>query len=141
MITLTVVVHVFTKSNVFTLNIQQIFHVRSRCTNYILLVITFDILILRLRFLCKFESALNYLQNEWSYLHFWRNWNFGLWKWPPFWIWFQKSDFPKWDWWGFFLMLFHTFLKLLTKFQLYIILFGVIAHSDCTTLYLYWNIE
>ena len=32
----------------------------------------------------------------------------------------------------FFLMLIHTFLKLLTKYQLYIILFGVITHFDCT---------
>ena len=32
----------------------------------------------------------------------------------------------------FFLMLIHTFLKLLTKCQLYIILFGVITHFDCT---------
>ena len=33
----------------------------------------------------------------------------------------------------FFLMLIHTFLKLLTKYQLYIILFGVIKHFDFTT--------
>ena len=33
----------------------------------------------------------------------------------------------------FFLMLIQTFLKLLTKYQLYIILFGVITHFDCTT--------
>ena len=32
----------------------------------------------------------------------------------------------------FFLMLIHTFLKLLTKYQLYVILFGVITHFDCT---------
>ena len=32
----------------------------------------------------------------------------------------------------FFLMLIHTFLKLLTKYQFYIILFGVITHFDCT---------
>ena len=99
---LTVVVHVFTKSNVFKVNIRQIFYIRSWCTNYILLAITFEILILRLTFLCKYKSALNYLQNEWSYLYFWRNWNFGLWKWPLFWIWSQKSDFPKWNWWEFF---------------------------------------
>ena len=35
----------------------------------------------------------------------------------------------------FFLMLIHTFLKLLTKYQLYIILFGVIPHFDCTISY------
>ena len=102
MITLTFVVYVFTKSNVFTLNIRQIFYFWSRCTNYILLVITFEMLILKLRFLCKCESALNYLQNEWSCLYFWRNWNFGLWKWLLFWIWSQKLGSPWWDWWGFF---------------------------------------
>ena len=32
----------------------------------------------------------------------------------------------------FFLMLIHTFLKLLIKYQLYIILFGVITHIGCT---------
>ena len=32
----------------------------------------------------------------------------------------------------FFQILVHTFLKLLTKYQLYIILFGVITHFDCT---------
>ena len=30
------------------------------------------------------------------------------------------------------LMLIHTFLKLLIKYQLYIILFGVITHIGCT---------
>ena len=33
---------------------------------------------------------------------------------------------------NFFLMLIHTFLQLLTKHQLYIILFGVITHFYCT---------
>ena len=32
----------------------------------------------------------------------------------------------------FFLMLIHTFLKLLTKYQLYSILFGLVTHFDCT---------
>ena len=38
----------------------------------------------------------------------------------------------------FFLMLIHTFLKLLTKYQLYIILIEVITHFDCTNV-LYLN--
>ena len=35
----------------------------------------------------------------------------------------------------FFLMLIHTFLKLLTKYQLYIILFGVITYFDCAIMF------
>ena len=35
----------------------------------------------------------------------------------------------------FFLMLIHTFLKLLTKCQLYIILFGVITYFDCAIMF------
>ena len=36
---------------------------------------------------------------------------------------------------NFFLMLIHTFLKLLTKYQLYIILFGVITHFETVLIY------
>ena len=41
---------------------------------------------------------------------------------------------PNWIDGDFFLMLLHTFLKLLIKYQLYIILFGVITHFNCTKL-------
>ena len=36
---------------------------------------------------------------------------------------------------NFFLMLIHTFLKLLTKYQLYIILFGVITNFETVLIY------
>ena len=75
---------------------------RILCANRILLVITSKIFILKWKSLCKYESALSYPQNEWSCLYIWRNWNFGLGKRPPFWIWSQKLNFLLWNWWEFF---------------------------------------
>ena len=75
---------------------------RILCANRILLVITSKIFILKWQSLCKYESALNYPQNEWPYLYIWRNWNFGLKKRPSFWSWSQKLNFLLRNRWEFF---------------------------------------
>ena len=86
-------------------------------------------------------SNLKWISNEGSHLYFCRIRHFAPELYQPFWTWTKKPIFRTPIGGNFFQMLVHTLMNILTKFQLYSILFGVrpLFFSETTGLLFEFN--